>query len=37
MDLEWSANKSRGNRKKHGVSLEEAAQVFGGYLFEYGA
>jgi uncharacterized protein len=26
--IEWDENKNRSNRRKHGVSFEEAAQVF---------
>ena len=29
MDFEWDAEKAAGNVKKHGVSFEEAASVFG--------
>jgi hypothetical protein len=29
MDFEWDAAKARANRRKHGVSFEEAADVFG--------
>jgi hypothetical protein len=30
MDFEWDAKKDRANRKKHGVSLEEAKLIFDG-------
>ncbi len=29
MRLTWSSTKARGNRRKHGVSFEEAAGAFG--------
>jgi len=28
MDFEWDRNKARGNERKHGVSFEEATEVF---------
>ena len=28
MDFEWDRNKARGNESKHGVSFEEATEVF---------
>ncbi len=32
MLLEWDAKKAHGNEKKHGVSFEEAATIFGDAL-----
>ncbi len=32
MDFEWDADKARRNKRKHGVSFEEAASVFGDPL-----
>ena len=32
MKFEWDQRKERGNRKKHGVSFEEATTVFGDPL-----
>jgi uncharacterized DUF497 family protein len=32
MNIEWDTKKAKSNRKKHGVSFEEAATVFGDPL-----
>ena len=32
MQLEWDASKAEENRKKHGVSFEDAATIFGDPL-----
>lgn len=32
MEFEWSATKAAANQRKHGVSFEEAASVFGDTL-----
>ena len=32
LTFEWDENKAKQNLKKHGVSFEEAATVFGGLL-----
>jgi hypothetical protein len=32
MDFEWDSRKADINSKKHGVSFDEAATVFGDYL-----
>ena len=40
MDFEWDAEKDRSNRKRHGVSFDEAAELFtsgGEYLEIYDA
>ena len=32
LEFEWDAYKARGNKRKHGVSFEEASTVFGDPL-----
>ena len=34
MEFEWDANKNRSNKQKHGISFEEAAEVFRYPMYE---
>ncbi|MGK7876489.1 MAG: BrnT family toxin [Xenococcaceae cyanobacterium] len=33
MKFEWDKNKNRQNKQKHGVSFEEAQEIFNGIVF----
>ena len=33
MDFEWDENKNRQNQQKHGISFEEAQEIFNGIVF----
>jgi uncharacterized DUF497 family protein len=33
MKFEWDENKNRQNKQKHGISLEEAQEIFNGIIF----
>ena len=33
MNFEWDENKNRQNKQKHGVSFEEAQEIFNGIIF----
>jgi len=33
MDFEWDENKNRQNLQKHGISFEEAQEIFWGIVF----
>lgn len=33
MEFEWDENKNRQNKKKHGISFEEAQEIFLGIVF----
>lgn len=33
MEFEWDENKNRQNRNKHGISFEEAKEIFDGIIF----
>ena len=33
MNFEWDENKNRQNQQKHGISFEEAQEIFNGIVF----
>ncbi len=33
MEFEWDENKNRQNKQKHGISFEEAQEIFNGIVF----
>lgn len=33
MEFEWDENKNRENKRKHGISFEEAKEIFFGIVF----
>ncbi|MDJ0583054.1 BrnT family toxin [Crocosphaera sp.] len=33
MDFEWDENKNKQNQEKHGISFEEAQEIFNGIVF----
>ena len=33
MNFEWDENKNRQNKQKHGISFEEAQEIFNGIVF----
>mgnify|MGYP001811319750 CR=1 FL=1 len=35
MKFEWDENKNRQNRNKHGISFEEAQEIFFGIVFTF--
>ena len=35
MEFEWDNRKNRQNQQKHGISFEEAKEIFNGIVFTY--
>ena len=35
MEFEWDNRKNRQNKQKHGISFEEAKEIFSGIVFSY--
>ena len=35
MEFEWDKRKNRQNKQKHGISFEEAKEIFNGIVFTY--